>query len=245
MLVFDPDLTHLGLLDSVERTNLVLFAAVPQLPVHSTVAWPNPDDHVGFVDAAVKAGATILYIDRLPLDELRIANEEETLGAGHPLVAELRSHEGETMFVVAMWILHGIGHELTVEAEWYADLDSRLSTASVAAADQASAEQRAEHDALVAELANLPAFAAATNDAGRSIAIDNHLGGLLAFRGGPRLVQEVKDRFNADVLPGIEAAMASEARSLLAEKRSKKDVAAALGIGPTRLDHLLARYPGP
>lgn len=57
------------------------------------------------------------------------------------------------------------------------------------------------------------------------------------------LVQEVKDYFTTNVLPGLEAAMAAQARALLDAKKPKQDVAAILGIGTTKLDQLLARYP--
>ncbi|WP_421121682.1 hypothetical protein ACE2AJ_09800 [Aquihabitans daechungensis] len=159
------------------------------------------------------------------------------------LVDELRGHEGETIYVLAMWVVQGIGHALTVMADWFTDLDDRLSTAAVAIADQESAGRRAKRADLVVELANLPAFATAKNDAARTLVIDGHLEGLLAVQGGSMLVQEVRDYFNTHVLPGIEAAMAAQAHDLLAGKTPKRDVAAVLGIGTTKLDQLLARYP--
>lgn len=241
--MFDPDLTHLGVLDCVEKTTLILFEAAPDLPERSVVDWPDPADYLGFVDTAVKAGATILYVDRFELDSRRIEREEVRLGADHKLVGDLRSHEGETISVLAMWVLHGIGHALTVMADWYVDLDERLDTAAVAAADQETAGRRAKRADLIVELANLPEFATAKNEAARTLVVDGHLGGLLQFQGGPMLVQEVKDYFDTHVLPGIEEDMAERARELLDAKKPKKDVAAVLGIGTTKLDNLLARYP--
>lgn len=241
--MFDPDLTHLGLLDCVERTPLVLFAAVPNLPVNSVVDWPDPDDHVGFVDTAVKAGATILYVERSALTPERIAGEEDLLGTNHPLLVELRDHADETTSLLAMWVLQGIGHALVVNADWWIGLDERLVTAAGAVADQEHASRLAERSALIVELAELPGFATAKNESARSAVIDAHLGGLLQVQGGARLVQEVKDHFDAHVLPGIEKDLADKARELISQKTPKKDVAAKLGIGATKLDQLLARYP--
>jgi hypothetical protein len=241
--VLDPDLTHLGLLDCVEKSALILFEAAPDLPERSVVNWPHPADHLGFVDTAVRAGATILYVERFELNDDRIGREALRLGEDHKLLDEFRSHDGETIYVMAMWILHGVGHALTVFADWFIDLDQRLDTAAVAVADQESAGRRAKRSELIVELANLPAFATAKNDAARSLVIDGHMEGLLQVMGGSTFVQEVKDYFNVNVLPGLEAAMAAQARELLAAKKPKKEVAATLGIGTTRLEQLLVRHP--
>jgi hypothetical protein len=45
------------------------------------------------------------------------------------------------------------------------------------------------------------------------------------------------------VLPGVEKDLADRALELISQKTPKKDVAAKLGIGATKLDQLLARYP--
>lgn len=239
----EPDDIYRELVDASRRAALVLFEATPNLTDNTIVHWPEPSNADGFVEAGFKAGASILYIDRFSVDDGDLADAASQLGGDHQLVTELSAHHGDTTMVTARWVIQGIGHDLTVLADWFADLSDRIEVAADAVADQSSAGRRERHEALVVELANLPGFATATNDAGRSLVVDRHLEGALQFFGGATLVQEVRDYFNVHVRPGIEEALAEQARGLLAESQTKKQVAASLGIGATKLDQLLARYP--
>ena len=240
-----PDDIYRELVDAARRSALVIFEATPELTERTIVHWPEPSDAAGFVEAGFKAGASVLYVDRFSVDDDQVDAVAGRLGPGHQLVAELTGRHGDTTVVTAMWVLQGIGHVLVVLADWYGDLSDLIETAADALADQASAGQRASHEALVAELANLPGFATATNDAGRTLVVDQHLEGALQFVGGSTLVQEVKDYFNVRIRPGLEEAAAARAYQLLAENQTKKQVAGTLGIGATKLDQLLVRYPKP
>lgn len=239
----EPDDIYRELVDAGRRAALVLFEATPNLTDNTLVHWPEPSDADGFVEAGFKAGASILYIDRFSVDDGDVDEAAGRLGGDHPLVTELSARHGDTTMVTARWVLQGIGHDLTVLADWFVDLSDRIDVAADAVADQASAGRRESHGALVADLANLPGFATATNDAGRSLVVDQHLGGALQFFGGATLVQEVRDYFNVHIRPGLDQAAAARAQQLFAENKTKRQVAAALGIGTTKLDQLLARYP--
>lgn len=239
----EPDHIYRELVDAGSRAALVIFEATPELSDRSIVCWPEPSNAAGFVEAGFKAGAWVLYVDRFCVDDDAVAAATRKLGSDHQLVTELSARHGDTTMVTAKWVLQGIGHDLTVLADWYVDLCDLIDTAADALADQASAGHRANHEALVIELATLPGFATATNDAGRSLVVDQHLEGALQFFGGSTLVQEVNDYFNVHIRPALDQATATEAHQLLAENHTRKQVAASLGIGATKLDQLLARYP--
>ena len=76
--MLDPELTHLGLLDCVEKTSLVLFEAAPDLADRSVVDWPKPEDHIGFVDAAIKA-FEIDYGAKYPKAVAKIVDDADVL----------------------------------------------------------------------------------------------------------------------------------------------------------------------
>lgn len=228
--------------------------------------WPDPDDVDGFLTVAAVAGAGVVYAHATELDGIALAGLVATprRREPHPDVADVliegEAFLGRTAVVEVAWMLDGMAHVLTIEADWYRRLQDRLRDLEVAEymdaeADELLLSHRLERvPAWAEEVSRQEDFQRTRSVAERGEVVCRLVAELGQARergeAGARIViaevaREAWRIFEEEIRPRQEREMAQIAHSLLMSGLKKYEVAARMGVGKERLNTLIARYPEP
>lgn len=198
--------------------------------------WPGEDLET-FVEAGAGAGARILYLQSVHVDDDLISTWVEELGHDDPLLTELASCHDDLVLVEAAWVVEGVVHTWFKYVPWWADWRDRAEHRAMQVAEELESESVAHDRARVAELAEQVAADPLFRRAGQNHRRPRCLEIIEFLVDRPfAVVGEVTDAAAAI----IDADAGPRARQLRTECKSKRAIIASLDITESMLERYLA-----
>lgn len=198
--------------------------------------WPGEELET-FVAAGAGAGARILYLRSVHVDDDLVSAWVEELGHDEELLAELATCRGDLVFVSAAWVVEGVVHTWFHGEPWWTDWHDRAERRAIEVADELESESvahdRARIGELAAQVAADPAFRRAGQNHRRARCLE--VIEFLVDRPGA-VVGEITDAAAAI----IDTAAGPRARRMRTEGKSKREIIAALDITESMLERYLA-----